>query len=195
MNSSALRRSSAVLPRRSPADPGFVGFRDWAGRAPNGTYAHALSAGSWKVWRRLRLRALADDPVYAPVLETELRFDALAWRAQLSEPRSVRLAGGRQDFEPAGIAAVFVSDGERTAEIYSLWVEPASRGSGVAAALIEAAAAWALAEACDALVLKVFPTNAVALRLYDRARFTRTGYTGVHDVSGLPEIEMLRLLG
>lgn len=60
------------------------------------------------------------------------------------------------------------------AEILTLAVRPSARRRGVAAALVQAAAALA-AETAEALLLEVAADNAGAIALYEGAGFSRVG--------------------
>jgi ribosomal protein S18 acetylase RimI-like enzyme len=56
-----------------------------------------------------------------------------------------------------------------------MWVNPAARGRGVGAALIDAVAGWAGSRDCTSVHLWVTETNPHATRLYERFGFTPTG--------------------
>jgi predicted GNAT family acetyltransferase len=59
--------------------------------------------------------------------------------------------------------------------LVSMWVEPAARGSGAAAALVEAVCAWAAADGGRLVSLWVADGNDPARRSYERLGFTGTG--------------------
>jgi GNAT superfamily N-acetyltransferase len=56
--------------------------------------------------------------------------------------------------------------------IFSMWVDPSVRRTGVGARLIEAAEAWAAAWSARTSVLWVFAGNEPAIRFYHRIGFT-----------------------
>ncbi len=56
-----------------------------------------------------------------------------------------------------------------------MWVAPPARGQGLGAALVGAAAGWAVAQGADRLVARVFDDNAPATAVYARLGFTRDG--------------------
>jgi GNAT superfamily N-acetyltransferase len=64
---------------------------------------------------------------------------------------------------------------EEAAGLYSMWVEPAARGTGVAAAIVGAVAAWAAERGYAVLGLGVTTGNARAIALYERLGFRDTG--------------------
>lgn len=157
-------------------------------------FARQLTSDDWRLWSELRLRALADDPIYATALIAERELDEAGWRQRLLEPGTTKVAGGVQGAHYVGILAGFVHQNLTTAEVFSVWVDPAARGCGVASAMLAAAEGWALKLGCSLLTLKVFESNALAQRLYAKCGFSQTPYRGTHAFSGLPEFEMIRRL-
>jgi len=103
-------------------------------------------------------------------------------------------AGTRPDSAlPAGLAGVYVEDGE--ADLVSMWVRPSARGLGAGEALVEAAAEWARARGYPTLFLWVTESNAPARRLYERLGFTLTGESQpLPSDPALPELRMSRTL-
>lgn len=101
------------------------------------------------------------------------------------------MAGGAA-VEFQGILAAFQHPGGRAAEVFSVWVDPAARGRGIAATMLTVAVEWAAEQGCQTVVLKVFERNTSAQRLYERSGFHRTDYVGRHQLTGLPEVEMVR---
>jgi ribosomal-protein-alanine acetyltransferase len=71
-----------------------------------------------------------------------------------------------------GYAAILFRKGSTVARLYSIAVDPAARGQGVAPALIAAAIREARQRGADRLRLEVRASNAPALSLYDRSGFT-----------------------
>ena len=64
---------------------------------------------------------------------------------------------------------------ERAAGLYSMWVEPAARGTGTAAAIATAVVDWALENDYPAIGLGVTTGNARAIAFYERLAFRDTG--------------------
>jgi len=94
---------------------------------------------------------------------------------------------------PAGLAGVYVEDGE--ADLVSMWVRPSARRLGVGEALVEAAAAWARDHGYQALFLWVTESNMPARRLYEQLGFTLTGESQpLPSDPALPELRMSRAL-
>jgi ribosomal protein S18 acetylase RimI-like enzyme len=143
-----------------------------------------IDTGDWQLMRDVRLAALAEAPyAFGSTYAGEAGFTEERWRARISERSvtffaSAKLAGtgeqaGEQGGAPAGLAGVYVEDGQ--ADLVSMWVRPSARGLGVGEALVEAAAAWAKAHDYPALFLWVTESNGPARRLYQRCGFTPTG--------------------
>ncbi len=133
--------------------------------------------GDWQALRAVRLRAMTQDPgafgsthaLASALPDEEYRRRAasgaslLAWR------------GG----EPVGIVALVpdddAEDGPRRGLLTSMWVDPAHRGSGLAARLVEAACAQGRAGGVREVALWVTIDNYAARRLYEGCGFALTG--------------------
>lgn len=107
------------------------------------------------------------------------RFSRATLRRLLSSPTAAGLvadAGG----DPAGYAIVLFRAGSLVARLYSIAVDPARRGLGIAGALLDAAEEAAQRRGAGRLRLEVRASNKAGLSLYDRAGFTflerRPGY-------------------
>jgi ribosomal protein S18 acetylase RimI-like enzyme len=134
-----------------------------------------ITADDWELMRDVRLTALAEAPyAFGSTYAQEADFTEERWRGRISE-RSVTFFAHEEtaDAAPAGLAGVYVEDGEP--ELVSMWVRPSARGLGVGDALVEAAAAWAKTRDYGSLSLWVTESNAPAVRLYERLGFGPTG--------------------
>ncbi len=122
--------------------------------------------------RAVRLRALKDAPyAFASTYEREAAFDDADWERRLTSGSATFLA--RTDGVAVGICSGLPpSDG--AAELVAMWVEPAVRGSGAAADLVDAVLGWAAEQAADRLHLWVTGTNEPAMRFYQRIGFILT---------------------
>lgn len=146
---------------------------------PRSTSVRTFQAHEWRTYRDLRLRALADAPdSFARTLAEEQGRSDAEWSSLLASnvgsasqisavaelgARAVGLAYGRLETASPGVA-----------HLYSMWVEPAARRSGVGRALVEAVVSWARSRSARQLVLQVTEGNAPAVRLYERSGFVRT---------------------
>jgi ribosomal protein S18 acetylase RimI-like enzyme len=163
-----------------------------------------IDTGDWQLMRDVRLAALSEAPyAFGSTYAQEAAFTEERWRARISErsvtffaqaePAGTSDQAGEQGAAPAGLAGVYVEDGQ--AELVSMWVRPSAHGLGVGEALVEAAAAWAKARDYPALFLWVTESNGAASRLYQRCGFTPTGERQpLPSDETQPEIRMSRLL-
>ncbi|WP_048552720.1 GNAT family N-acetyltransferase [Nostocoides japonicum] len=101
----------------------------------------ALTEEDWETYRSARLEALTESPeAFVATVEDEERFPEQEWHNRMT--RSVRLLA-EVDGEQAGVASIGEATTEEeptVAELFGLWVRPASRGTGVASALVKAGA-------------------------------------------------------
>jgi len=133
-----------------------------------------LSDDDWKLWRELRLAALAEAPyAFGSTLAGWQDAGEEQWRDRLRIPGARDLVACL-DGDPVGMASG-VPAGDDAIEIISVWVSPAGRGHGVGDALIDAIAGWAAESGATTLRLSVRPANAAAIRLYERAGFLHVG--------------------
>ena len=98
----------------------------------------------------------------------------LAWRTVEGEPGDA----GSVVREAAGVATATWSAGveyTRSAELGDLYVVPAARGRGIAAALIEAVTDWSRAQGCRALLVTVAPDGELSHGL--TGFYVRRGFT------------------
>jgi GNAT superfamily N-acetyltransferase len=145
-----------------------------------GAVVRPLAAHEWPLYRTLRLRALLDAPAAfcSTLAEEETRTDQdWAWRLHLGarsgrdRPLVAEVGGAA-----AGLAWAKVDAGDPLlVNLFQVWVAPEARGHGVAAALLDAAIAWARARGARAMGLGVVCGNNAARRLYERAGFRAFG--------------------
>ncbi|MBZ4322413.1 GNAT family N-acetyltransferase [Streptomyces huiliensis] len=136
------------------------------------TTVRLLLPDAWRLYRSVRLAALADAPeAFGSTWAAEHAFTEEKWRERLSR-RTTFLA--ERDGAPCGLAGT-VPAGPRTAELVSFWVAPTARGTGAADLLLDAALTWTATHGHTELRLWVTEDNPRAERFYLRHGFTRTG--------------------
>ena len=165
-------------------------------RAGSDYVVRRLMPVEWRELRALRLRALADAPdaFGATLADAEAEPDA-AWQERASPADGVVIVaevagrlvgmalGGRSQFDKSA------------AHLSAMWVEPASRGTGVAAAIVAAMVEWAREATYPTIGLGVTTTNARAIALYERLGFVDTGFRfNPHGRSDLVMQAMVRRL-
>jgi GNAT superfamily N-acetyltransferase len=164
------------------------------GPPPSGLELRALTPDDWATWRDLRLAALADAPsAFRSRLADWLDAPEPRWRDRLGAPGShsvVAVLDGR----PAGMATGAPGEHLGQVELISMWVEPHSRGRGVADALVEEVARWARRTGATTLTLNVFEGNQAARALYERHGFTVVGEAPGGPDEGRTELVMVRQL-
>lgn len=135
--------------------------------------------GAWRSYRDVRLAALIDSPrafgtTYA---EAACRTDA-QWEALVATGPALWLAwdGDR----PVGTVGLWHGDGQPADEVHlvGMWVAGAARGSGAAAALVDAALEHARGQGRRHVVLAVTRENVRARRFYLRLGFVVAGQSG-----------------
>jgi ribosomal protein S18 acetylase RimI-like enzyme len=101
------------------------------------TVVRVLTEYDWGVYRTLRLAALQESPeAFVDSYAEEVGCSKKWWRSRMR--RASRLLaeyGG----VPRGIASCAIDDDPAIAEVFGLWVDPATRQVGVAWSLMEAA--------------------------------------------------------
>jgi len=134
----------------------------------------ALAPGCWRVWRELRLAALAEAPAaFTSRLADWGNAAEARWRERLAIPGSVNFVA-RLDGTPAGMASGLPGP-DGTPRLSTMWVSPAGRGKGVGDRLVQAVAQWAGQQGAAELRLTVAEGNDKAAALYRRNGFTDTG--------------------
>jgi ribosomal protein S18 acetylase RimI-like enzyme len=144
------------------------------------TRLQALTEDDWRLWRALRLQALAEDPDafgsrladWQGVGDREDR-----WRGRLSIPggHDVIAWCGEQ---PCGMASGVPAAHDGWIALISLWVAPAARGRGVGDALVADIVGYASDVGADGVHLDVAEYNQAARRLYERHGFRLNGEVG-----------------
>ncbi|MEH1053596.1 GNAT family N-acetyltransferase [Micromonospora sp. CPCC 206171] len=139
-----------------------------------------LSEGDWKMWRELRLAALA-EAAYAfgsQLADWQGEGDrAERWRARLAIPGSYNIIA-MLDGEPVGMASGVPTDQRGVVELISMYVAPAGRGRSVGDHLVRAVEQWARLVGAETLRLAVVEGNRNAWALYRRNGFRDTGELG-----------------
>jgi len=152
----------------------------------------------WKLFRDIRLRALADAPyAFGSTFDEERAQPELWWRERLARGPDVAGFSALETERWIGIARVFVGREEEpsVANLVSMWVDPAFRGRGVGRALVERVFEWAREHGATRVDLWVTETNEPAIRLYESCGFVRgEGRQPLPSDPSLGEVAMHRPL-
>lgn len=128
-----------------------------------------LTESDWRLFAGLRLRALAealgvDDGQY----RQESAFTAGQWRRRLRDHAQFAAILGQH---PVGLIAA-QRESSTSVYLYSLWLDPAARGNGLARPLVAAALEWAKRQRARTVWLRVAESNAVARTIYEDFGFS-----------------------
>ncbi|MEU4551064.1 GNAT family N-acetyltransferase [Micromonospora violae] len=139
-----------------------------------------LSEDDWKMWRELRLAALA-EAAYAfgsQLADWQGEGDREErWRGRLAIPGSYNIMA-MLDGRPAGMASGVPTDQDGVVELISMYVAPVGRGRSVGDHLVRAVEQWARLVGAQTLRLAVVEGNKNAWALYQRSGFRDTGELG-----------------
>ncbi|MEV4821632.1 GNAT family N-acetyltransferase [Micromonospora sp. NPDC049274] len=139
-----------------------------------------LSEDDWKMWRELRLAALA-EAAYAfgsQLADWQGEGDREErWRGRLAIPGSYNILA-MLDGRPAGMASGVPTDQGGVVELISMYVAPVGRGRSVGDHLVRAVEQWARLVGAETLRLAVVEGNKNAWALYQRNGFRDTGELG-----------------
>lgn len=126
----------------------------------------------WQALKAVRLAALLDAPTAFGITHAQSSANTDDdWRAHAAGRRGVAFFLAWDGEEAVGIAGgVTGSDGQH--QLIAMWVQPAYRGCGIAAQLVDAVKAQAVAAGHARVVLDVAPDNAPAARFYQKQGFT-----------------------
>jgi len=159
----------------------------------------ALGEEDWQQYREIRLAALRDSPeAFVATAAQEELLDEPAWRERMRRAR--RLVAERDGVQ-VGVVSLGQGDPELpcTGELFGLWVVPEGRGTGVAWKLVEAGAAWALADGHKNLGYWVGTENGRAVAFASSFGFRPTGTRRpmrvANETDGTEEIVMVLPLG
>ncbi|MFI6820391.1 GNAT family N-acetyltransferase [Micromonospora sp. NPDC050187] len=139
-----------------------------------------LGVGDWRLWRELRLAALAEAGYAFGARLADWQGDgdrAERWRGRLAIPGSYNVVAVL-DGRPAGMASGVPTGHDGIVELISMYVAPAGRGRGVGDHLVRTVEQWARLVGARTLRLAVVEGNEHAWALYQRHGFRDTGDLG-----------------
>ena len=136
---------------------------------------HRLTANDAGLFRTIRLEALKNHPeAFGTAYEEAAARDIDSYAQQL---KTSALFGGFEGKSLVGVAGFFQHNEIKTQHkgtLYSMYVQPAARGTGLARLLVEAVLDHAR-EKVETIQLAVQSRNHTALRLYESCGFERYG--------------------
>jgi len=128
-----------------------------------------LTESDWRAFAVIRLRALVDSlGEHDPQYQKEVAFTAAQWRRRLRDhAQFAALAGDRV----IGLIAAQKENSD-SVYLYSLWLDPAARGRGLARALVATAVDWGRDQRVRSIRLRVASGNTAARAVYESLGFT-----------------------
>jgi RimJ/RimL family protein N-acetyltransferase len=158
-----------------------------------------LESEDFLIFRKIRLEALQTEPAsFASRFEDWVSLPDAEWQRWLStNPTFVAI----QNDEPIAIMGLIrqgPSKAEHRANLVMVYVTPALRGTGVAAALLKAVTVYAQSIGIRQLELAARAENAAAIQFYIRQSFQHMGRVpnGTFDHGKMvDEVLMVKLLG
>ncbi len=130
---------------------------------------HQVTPDEWRLWRDIRLTALASDPEeFGSTLAREREYGDADWRARAAE--GLKLVA----LDPGPVALVAATAKPDGLYLYSMWVRDCHRGRGVGEALVRTVLEWAAEEGWKVVRLRVWDDNLPARRLYKRLGFVES---------------------
>lgn len=154
-----------------------------------------LGADDWREYREVRLAMLHDSPwAFTTTLADATGHDEVVWRQRLTDNRVFVASIDGELVGSVSFSDTFVED-PRDASLIGMWVDPRFRGTGAAAALVQAVLDEARSRRKRRVLLDVVEDNVPARLLYERCGFVPTGVTSPypHD-RNVQEIQMERVL-
>ena len=160
---------------------------------------HRLELWEVERLRAIRLEALRDSPeAFCTTLAQAEAWDDSRWTEQLKQlPTFVAAKASVSGLErDVGMVRIVRHETRPdTAVLISMWVDAASRGDGVADALLDATIVWARDSGCARVLLSVAEDNVRARAFYVRRGFKPTGVVETmpppRDTIQIDELELV----
>ena len=145
------------------------------------TQLHPITPQLTAEYKAVRLRALKDSPAsFGSTYARESQFTEDEWNARTANLDGNKAVGylAVSDKSYAGLAVSFLDESDGSiAYLYSMWVAPGQRRSGVGKQLVSAIERWAANHGARTLQLMVTNINHSAIAFYEQLGFTKTGRT------------------
>lgn len=124
----------------------------------------------WPLLKQVRLAALLDSPTaFGVSYHTAAAYTEEQWKVRASSAGTEFWLAFDKD-QPVGMIGAAVSSAHRF-NLIGMWVDPAARGSGLAAQLVASVKARAVGKGFDRVFLDVSPDNARASSFYIKQGF------------------------
>ena len=126
----------------------------------------------WETLREIRLASLRDAPTaFGLTHATAAAYGDAQWRDRAAGRTRAEYLLAFVDGQAVGMIGGYVGEASEF-NLIGMWVKPACRGTGAAAALVDAVKSRAVAQGHARVVLDVSPDNARAAAFYRRQGFS-----------------------
>lgn len=161
-----------------------------------------VSHAKLDLYRRTRLEALQDSPLaFGSTFARESAFAESVWRERIARNQTDQSCCFLAiDDEIArdiacGIGGAMIETDTTRASLFSMWVAPTHRRSGVGQQVVEKCIAWCRARHVRTIDLLVTDWNTGAIRFYEQLGFAMTGKSEPYpNDPGMVEFEMAMTL-
>lgn len=134
----------------------------------------ATEEQDWIILKEIRLAALLDSPTaFGVSYQTAITNSNEQWKQRASSETQPKFWLAFKDEKVIGMIGAGVDPKDRY-NLIAMWVEPASRGLGIADHLIDAVKFDAINKGFKQIFLDVSPNNLKASRLYKKHGFVFT---------------------
>lgn len=168
--------------------------------APPEITIRGVRPADWPATKTLRLQALRDTPIgFLTTYDDAVGYPDSQWQDRARHSATggqvatfLALAGTQL----VGTATALADDhGAARTWIVAVFIDPAQRGRGLLARLVDEIAGWSAQQGRPELVLEVADANPRAAAAYRKLGFVETGGSKPHPgCPGVSELEMSRAL-
>ncbi len=161
-----------------------------------------VSIAKLDLYRGTRLAALQDTPMaFGSTYARESAFEESVWRDRVVRNQSdqsccfLAIDDENESDIACGIAGAMIETESAHASLFSMWVAPSHRRSGIGQRLVETCIEWCRARNIKTIHLLVTDWNAGAIRFYERLGFAMTGKSEPYpNAPDMVEFEMAMTL-
>jgi RimJ/RimL family protein N-acetyltransferase len=153
-----------------------------------------ITEDDWRVFSRIRLRALQTDPnVFGSNYEREAGQDEEVWKETLRSPTAAIFII-YADETPAGMTAIAVDRNDptgKTALLWGSWLAPEYRGKGLSKMMYDARLEWAKAQpTVERIIVSHRASNTASKHANQKHGFKFTHAQEKHWIDGKTEDEV-----
>jgi ribosomal protein S18 acetylase RimI-like enzyme len=138
----------------------------------NAMLVRSINGNDWRLLKQVRLAALADAPTaFGVSYDAALKYSDAQWQERATAAAGpefwLAFIGGAA----VGMIGAGISQASKRYNLIGMWVDPQSRGAGIAARLVETVKTRAAQRGHDRIFLDVSPDNGRAAGFYLKQGF------------------------